>query len=67
MVPDGRQAQGQAEWSGNRAQSQDRQGSKPGEQEKDRLGKTGAEKMLVKLAQTGRKHRYEYLGDKWGR
>jgi hypothetical protein len=36
-------------------------------------GKTEAEKTLIglnkqdKLAQTNRKHRYKYPGDKWGR
>ena len=39
-VPDGRQGQGQAEWSGGWVQGQDRQGSKTRRTRKERLGKS---------------------------
>ena len=74
-VQDGRQAQGQAEWSGGRVQGQDRQGSKTRRSRKREAGKrqelTGQTLVSLtnknKLAQTDRKHRYKYPENKWGR
>ena len=65
-VQDGRQAQ--AEWSGTRAQSQNRQNQ---EDEKRETGKTQEliQKPLVDLTKktnwqpTNREHRYKYTGD----